>query len=98
MSKVVNIHKKRGVRPYFDIYIGRRTSRPTEFKQDSKWANRFYERLDLYEKYIREVLWDDLDELEGKILGCWCKPGPCHGDILIKLIKEKKINGGRLIF
>ena len=22
-------------------------------------------------------------------LGCWCKPEACHGDILIKLYKEK---------
>ena len=29
-------------------------------------------------------------ELEGKEIGCWCKPGPCHGDILIKLFKERK--------
>jgi hypothetical protein len=26
-------------------------------------------------------------ELKGKILGCWCKPLPCHGDIIIKIIK-----------
>jgi hypothetical protein len=25
---------------------------------------------------------------ESAILGCWCKPGPCHGDIIIKLWKE----------
>ena len=29
-------------------------------------------------------------ELEGKELGCWCKPSPCHGDILIKLLKERQ--------
>ena len=29
-------------------------------------------------------------ELEGKELGCWCKPSPCHGDILIKLFKERQ--------
>jgi len=22
------------------------------------------------------------------ILGCWCKPGPCHGDVIITLWKE----------
>lgn len=25
---------------------------------------------------------------EDAILGCWCKPGPCHGDVIIKLRKE----------
>jgi hypothetical protein len=29
-----------------------------------------------------------LFELKGKILGCWCHPLPCHGDVLVKLIKE----------
>ena len=29
-------------------------------------------------------------ELEGKEIGCWCKPSPCHGDILIKLFKERQ--------
>lgn len=28
--------------------------------------------------------------LEGKRLGCWCKPKACHGDVLVKLIHEFK--------
>ena len=35
-------------------------------------------------------LLDDLDELEGKVLGCVCKPASCHGDILIELIENRK--------
>ena len=31
--------------------------------------------------------------MEGKVLGCWCKPSqPCHADVLIKLFDEKKNN------
>jgi hypothetical protein len=26
--------------------------------------------------------------LVGKTLGCWCKPNPCHGDVLVKLVRE----------
>ena len=26
--------------------------------------------------------------LVGKTLGCWCKPNPCHGDVLVKLVQE----------
>lgn len=45
--------------------------------------------LDLYEKYIRSSkLIDEIDELRGKTLGCWCKPNKCHGDILIKILNE----------
>lgn len=27
-------------------------------------------------------------ELAGKVLGCWCKPEECHGDVLIELFKS----------
>jgi hypothetical protein len=32
-----------------------------------------------------------LDELEGKTLGCFCKPEPCHGDVLLELLTQKKL-------
>lgn len=31
-----------------------------------------------------------LSELKGKTLGCWCKPNPCHGDVLLTLLKEEQ--------
>lgn len=52
--------------------------------------------LPCYEKIMRRRLKDDmhlnnkLASLDGKRLGCWCKPGPCHGDILVKLLHELK--------
>ena len=94
-TTVVDIHKKNGIRPEFDVYIGRRVQYHKEFTTDSKWGNKFYTRLDLYEQYIRETLWSDLDELVGKRLGCWCVttdqiiPIQCHGQVLMKLIREK---------
>jgi hypothetical protein len=27
-------------------------------------------------------------ELKGKVLGCWCSPKACHGDILAKIANE----------
>lgn len=79
------------------VYIGRNTSFyvPGTFK--SKWANPFsakkYGRekcLQMYEEYIKNnpELLDSLHELQGKILGCWCKPEACHGDVLIKLLNK----------
>lgn len=74
----------------FDVFIGR----------PEKWSNPFPIRPDrsreeavrLFEKWIRnkpEML-ADLDELDGKVLGCWCDEEElCHGDVLIKLIEEK---------
>ena len=70
-------------------------------KSDSVWANPFKisekqsrrDVIELYEKYIRtkienEKLKEELILLQGKNLGCWCYPEECHGDVLIKLIKE----------
>ena len=66
----------------------------------SKWGNPFKTKkrnkksvkkcLERYEDHIRKDpdLFNAVMELEGKELGCWCKPFQCHGDILIKLFKE----------
>jgi hypothetical protein len=34
---------------------------------------------------IRRWILDDLEELRGKNLACWCKAGPCHADVLLEL-------------
>lgn len=81
------------------IYIGRNMDFYVKGTKASKWQNPFNlknypleKSLELYEQNIRNSeLWNELLELDGKILGCWCKPNKCHGDILIKLIEEKKL-------
>ena len=35
--------------------------------------------------YFLTLIIKDLGELKGKILGCWCRPNKCHGDILVEL-------------
>jgi hypothetical protein len=73
------------VEPY-DVYIGR----------PSKWGNPFEigrdgTREDVIQKYYRWIvderpdLLAQLVELRGKVLGCWCAPKPCHGDVLVEL-------------
>jgi hypothetical protein len=68
-------------------------------KQSSNWANPYtvkkYGRekcLELYEEWIRSKIVkegnEELLKLKDKVLGCWCKPNSCHGDILVKIIKE----------
>jgi len=37
--------------------------------------------------YNPELL-KELEKLRGKILGCWCKPKACHGDVIIELLDE----------
>ena len=52
------------------------------------------ESLICYQVWLRERLAEDpelgdkLLELDGHELVCYCKPRPCYGDILIKLINE----------
>lgn len=47
-----------------------------------------------YESYITARLDNDMKlrqellNLKGKTLGCWCHPEPCHGNVLIKLITK----------
>ena len=83
-------------------YIGRDMSHHVAGAVGSKWGNPFKAKkanknslnrcLKRYEDYIRKNpdLFNAVGELEGKELGCWCKPSPCHGDILIKLFKERQ--------
>lgn len=78
MSKFV-VHCKK--EPY-DVYIGR----------GSKWGNPFIigidgnrnEVCDKYETYLasRKDLLKCIPELKGKVLGCYCAPNRCHGDLL----------------
>lgn len=77
-----------------DIYIGRACSMGVKSPPpQSKWANPVTVRnegsaataVSKYNEYILKnpVLRKDLEELRGQILGCWCHPGPCHGDVLV---------------
>lgn len=78
------------------VYIGRDMSIYVSGATGSKWQNPFHIKkygheqcLVMYEKYIRtSVLYEQLSELRGKQLGCWCHPAKCHGDVLIKLLNE----------
>jgi hypothetical protein len=79
------VHCKR--EPY-DVYIGR----------PSRWGNPFVigrdgTREQVIEKYRQHVtsradLMAALPELHGKVLGCWCAPAACHGDVLAELCQR----------
>jgi hypothetical protein len=66
----------------FDVYIGR----------GSKWGNPFMigrdgsrqDVIEQFEQYLTSSpeLMAALPELNDKVLGCFCKPKACHGDIL----------------
>jgi hypothetical protein len=85
-TTVVNL--TRGER--FDIYIGRAGR-----GQAGPWGNPFVigrdgDRATVIAKYERWLqtqpqLLARLPELQGKRLGCFCHPAPCHGDVLARL-------------
>lgn len=80
----------------YDVYIGRAV--PRRGLKASFWANPFKVEKDMsgkevmiaYRQYVtaRPSMLEKLEELRGKVLACWCKPKPCHGDILVELIES----------
>lgn len=47
--------------------------------------------LPCYREYLLERLknpaWaEEFYKIEGKILGCFCKPRPCHGDVIVEVL------------
>lgn len=48
------------------------------------------EAVEKYEEWLlnQPDLLARLPELRGKVLGCWCKPLACHGDVLSRLADE----------
>ncbi|SNW63019.1 hypothetical protein ORPV_1115 [Orpheovirus IHUMI-LCC2] len=81
-----------------DVYIGRRCNMGGWNLPESKWANPFKigtdgTRDEVIQKYYNHIvskpeLISSLHELRGKRLGCWCKPNPCHGDILLYILQQ----------
>lgn len=88
-TRIVNLRKEK-----YDVYIGRPSQfgNPFEIGRDGtrsevieKYKVWFYERLE-NPQYKNQVL-----QLKGKTLGCFCKPSACHGDIIVDYLdKEDK--------
>lgn len=81
MKFVVHCKKEK-----YDVYIGRPSiwGNPFEIGKD---GNR-EEVIEKYKKYLEtkpELMERAKKELKGKILGCFCAPQPCHGDILAQI-------------
>lgn len=80
----------------YDVYIGR----------PSEWGNPFKiavaSRKDIARIHCLEEYWTHIhaqpdlmrkavEELQGKILGCWCSPRFCHGHILAKIANREVV-------
>lgn len=89
MPKRVQRKREKGWKmPENTVYVGRPT----------KWGNPYpigenftaQQAVNLFKLFAQK--WDlaeDLGELKGKDLACWCKVGdPCHADVLLELANK----------
>lgn len=76
----------------FDVYIGRGK------KTLGKWGSPYplkdeKERMRVVHRYtdfcMKQNKFKDIEELRNKILGCWCSPKLCHGDVLVWILENK---------
>ena len=99
LPTVVHLRRLKGkVVQDCDVYIGRACNMGGWRLSESNWHSPYSvkqygrdEAIERYRTYIESNtnhLLDDLHELTGKRLGCWCKPSRCHGDILRELFKK----------
>lgn len=91
MTRVVNVNLD-----HYDVYIGRAGHGQSgyfgnPFKEESRKNNienfkkYFYDRLIRDQEFRFKVL-----GLKNKILGCFCKPKPCHGDVIADYLNNLK--------
>lgn len=89
--RITTVINQNTLEPY-DVYIGRKSIWGNPFILD-KHGNRD-EVIEKYKKYFYEEIITDpvkkaeLHKLKGKVLGCHCKPLPCHGDIIAEYLNR----------
>lgn len=85
-NKTTVVNKKRN-EPY-DIYIGRGSKFGNPFRIGIDGSRE--EVIKEYKKHLwnmvnsQKITIEEVAELYGKRLGCFCKPKACHGDVLVK--------------
>lgn len=84
-------------RSAYDVYIGRAGKghdgyfgNPIKLEHESerdkvlgRYRDYFYKRLESDPEFKRRI-----HELRGKILGCFCKPLKCHGDVIAEYLNS----------
>lgn len=100
MTKVVNLAQEK-----YDVYIGRAgkgqdgyfgNPHPVGFCRICKCIHDRAEALKEYGDYFYQRIRSDKDflnkimDLQGKVLGCFCKPKDCHGDIIVDFLEKNE--------
>lgn len=84
-TKVVNLRTDK-----YTKYIGRGSPLGNPFRIGKDGT-----RKEVIQKFKQHFLNDPKLQLiaktyKGEILGCFCKPLPCHGDIIVEFLNEKE--------
>lgn len=107
LATVVNLRR----RPY-QVYIGRANpglgesdgtfGNPFHIDGHSADAAAREECIQKYARYLRDRLLADTEfrrkvlTLKGKVLGCWCMPKRCHGEVLVEWLNRGTILGEKV--
>jgi len=94
MTKIVHCKKE----PY-DVYVGRPSiwANPMSIREIKELFPNITEdearekAISWYRDYLRlrtDLVERAKKELKNKVLGCFCKPKPCHADILAEICNE----------
>jgi hypothetical protein len=93
VTRVVNLYNE----PY-DIYIGRAGKEKDGFFGNPFWLNDESKRdecIEKFRKYFYNRIENDPEfkkrvenELLDKVLGCFCAPRKCHGDVYIEYLEN----------
>jgi len=90
MATVHSLRKERMLEG--DVLVDRRTIFGNPFKLQAGMAPG--STIAAFEDYARKRVATDhlyrqmVRNLHGRRLFCWCKPNPCHGDVLARLAEE----------
>ena len=87
-TRVVHCEKER-----YDVYIGRPSKWGNPFRVGVETEENRQAAIDQFREWIKgqPQLLSQIGELRGKVLGCWCKPQACHGDILATFADQQTI-------
>ena len=87
MCSVVNKYRES-----YDIYIGRGSPLGNPFPINEAVGDTREVVIEKFRQYLFQcvrngtITKEYLASLEGKVLGCFCKPKACHGDVIVKAV------------
>lgn len=95
VANIINLYTVNSVENWLkgenNVYIGRAVK---DIPSGSRWGNPYKFRsynsrrevVQLFERHLQRTkeLREAVGDLKGKVLGCWCAPEECHGEILHK--------------